>query len=191
MPTPVGRRMAGSFSRASGPRRSASRRPISAALDAPRSEGSLAPSLCPSGRRAGLASRSCPSGRAGPDIYVQATASGARPRQLTQAPGFDDTYPAWGPDGRRIAFVREDEFGTDYLYTMNADGTGVRFLLEAPDLCCPEWSPDGTLLALALNSEIVVVDPKRAGTPTRHGRGQQLLADVVAGRSLDRLRVRP
>ena len=33
--------------------------------------------------------------------------------------------------------------------------------------------------------------PKRAGTPTRHGRGQQLLADVVAGRSLDRLRVRP
>ena len=108
-------------------------------------------------------------------IYLQATMTGAPPRQLTRDPGFDDTDPAWSRNGRRIAFVREDEFGTDYLYTMNTDGTGVRFLLEAEDLCCPEWSPDGRLLALGLNSEIVVVD--------RNGRGRHLVTGASSNSS--------
>ena len=120
----------------------------------------------------GPASRSCPSGRAGPPhLRAGDGLRRARPRQLTQAPGFDDTYPAWAPGGRRIAFVREDQFGTDYLYTTNADGTGVRFLLEAPDLCCPEWSHrrDAPCPRAELGDRRR--GPKRAGTPTRHGRG--------------------
>jgi TolB protein len=96
-------------------------------------------------------------------IYVAANRTGARPRQLTKDPRLSDADPTWSPDGRRIAFVRRDAFGVAFLYTMNADGSGLRFLLEAGDLCCPEWSPTGRRIAIALDSNIVVVDPRGKG----------------------------
>lgn len=103
----------------------------------------------------------------GSRIFV-AAASGRGLRRLTRDPRFDDTDPAWSPTGSRIVFVRTDEFDTKFLYTMNTDGTGLRFLLEAGGLCCPEWSPDGRQLALSLNGEIVVVD--------RNGKGRRLVS---------------
>src|SRR5690242_10098993 len=65
--------------------------------------------------------------------------------------------PVWSPDGTRIAFVKwrlvrdavyrlGRAFGA--LYTMNADGSGVRLLVpESPGLGSPTWSPDGARIA--------------------------------------------
>ena len=45
-------------------------------------------------------------------------ADGTGQQNLTRNPARD-VAPAWSPDGRRIAFVRNFE-----VYVMNADGTG-------------------------------------------------------------------
>ena len=46
---------------------------------------------------------------------------------------------AWSPDGRTIAFT-----GGSVLYTVHADGTGLRKLTHGPGWNVdPRWSPDG------------------------------------------------
>jgi Tol biopolymer transport system component len=47
-------------------------------------------------------------------------ADGTNPRRLTS--GHSDWYPAWSPDGNKIAFARMD---ADNIFLMNADGSGV------------------------------------------------------------------
>ena len=83
---------------------------------------------------------------------------GQAPRRLTRQQALDN-YPAWSPDGTRIAFLSESTRGglqggtsRSGLYTMAADGADVRHL--APDLegvawQPPAWSPDGRSIAVA------------------------------------------
>jgi TolB protein len=55
-------------------------------------------------------------------------------------------YPAWSPDGKRIAFMGPPpEAATDYeIWVANADGTGLRRLTHEPGPDgWPSWSPDG------------------------------------------------
>ena len=62
--------------------------------------------------------------------------------------------PAWSPDGSLIAFVWETKQGQDVLpdsnlYLINADGTNLHQVeLTVPRVTAPQWSPDGTTLAL-------------------------------------------
>ena len=67
---------------------------------------------------------------------------------------FLDHYPVWSPDGKRIAFVSDDEnTWRSGLYTMAADGTEVQRLTpseEGIELAPPVWSPDGERLAFAI-----------------------------------------
>ena len=89
---------------------------------------------------------------------------GQAPRRLTRHPAFDN-YPAWSPDGTRIAFlsdghVSEAEFRRGYrpapgLHTMAADGADVRRLAtgsEGGAFQPPAWSPDGRSIAVAVGS---------------------------------------
>jgi Tol biopolymer transport system component/serine/threonine protein kinase len=94
------------------------------------------------------------------DIYVKALGVGATPLRLTQH-AANDLVPAWSPDGRYIAFVRElGERAA--VYTLPAQGGPERKLTEIP---YPErasltgaffglqgslsWSPDGQWLVFA------------------------------------------
>jgi Tol biopolymer transport system component len=77
--------------------------------------------------------------------------------------GAGDSKPAWSPDGRFVAFARDERLnGTErvYLYVMRSDGTGLRRLTAAPPLrtsgtkrfvptydSMPAWSPDGLQIA--------------------------------------------
>jgi TolB protein len=76
-----------------------------------------------------------------------------RTRQITRLiSGGTNTYPAWSPDGRRIAFRRMVGPLDSEVFIANADGTDIRNLTNHPAFDgWPSWSPDGTLLAFASN----------------------------------------
>lgn len=60
----------------------------------------------------------------------------------------EDRFPAWSPDGSRIAFVSDRGTpGIFNLYVANADGSGLTALTSG-DLTAdwPVWSPDGAAL---------------------------------------------
>lgn len=59
-----------------------------------------------------------------------------------------NNYPAWSPDGQRIAFIsdRDSEFGN--LWVMDADGSDAeRLVHESAQHGSPVWSPDGRRIA--------------------------------------------
>ena len=58
----------------------------------------------------------------------------------------DDVYPAWSPNGKRIAFTRfDDDAGLVAIYVMRADGTRGRAVPNTAALGgqYPRYSPDG------------------------------------------------
>jgi Tol biopolymer transport system component len=65
---------------------------------------------------------------------------------LLDRPGFNG-QPAWSSDGQQITFTSDNA-----LYIMNADGSGIRSLIEsyAYAYFSPAWSPDGPRIAVEL-----------------------------------------
>lgn len=71
---------------------------------------------------------------------------GSGEKRLTDSPGLD-AFPAWSPDGKRIAFAT-DRDGNWELYVMDANGAHQRRLTNTPeDESSPAWSPDGERIA--------------------------------------------
>jgi Tol biopolymer transport system component len=79
-------------------------------------------------------------------------ADGSNVKQLTQLrrpTSSEDQQPVWSPDGKRIAFQRENSTaspsGVKSIFVIGADGRGLRqvtpWRLDAGDH--PDWSPDG------------------------------------------------
>lgn len=79
-------------------------------------------------------------------IWVM-NANGTAPRMLTDGTP-EDLDPAWSPDGVRIVFSRRLG-GDNEIFTMNADGTGLRRLTFTPEVQErePAWSPGGGRIA--------------------------------------------
>jgi TolB protein len=60
---------------------------------------------------------------------------------------YDDMWPAWSPDGRRIVFTSTRD-GDPEVYVMNADGSEPRRLTTTAGRDAhPSWSPDGKTIA--------------------------------------------
>ncbi len=96
-------------------------------------------------------------------------------RNLTATPGVAERYPAWSPDGRRIAYF-SDESGEYALHIRDQSGLGPVEKIELgkpPSFYySPVWSPDGKKIAYtdaALNLWYVELDkrvPVRVDTDT-------------------------
>lgn len=78
----------------------------------------------------------------------------AAPEKLS-AGGFDDTEPAWHPDGRRLVFVSQRQPGADrtivndlFVMDVGDDPTAARPLTTTTAACAqPAVSPDGATVA--------------------------------------------
>ena len=84
--------------------------------------------------------------------------STGRWRSLTSpSVGRADTEPAWSPDGRRIAFVRErigadaEPVGPPAIFLIGSDGKSLRRLTRGRS---PSWSPDDQEIAYVSGDSI-------------------------------------
>jgi Tol biopolymer transport system component len=69
-------------------------------------------------------------------------ADGTGQTNLTTTKTVIEDEPSWSPDGKQIAFTREDAgdvYITQDLYLMNADGTGLSRL--ATGASSPSFTP--------------------------------------------------
>jgi Tol biopolymer transport system component len=90
----------------------------------PRSPGiELAPSWSPNGRLIVYATFSEDGRRS--DIFTMKPDGSAKVNLLTSRRARRGNFPTWSPDGTKIAFAAEDG-----IWIMNADGSGLRRLLE-------------------------------------------------------------
>ena len=79
------------------------------------------------------------------EIYLM-NPDGTNQANLTNHPESDD-YPAWAPDGTKIAF-HTSRNGQPDVYVMNADGTGATNLTPLSERdSSPVWSPNGEEIA--------------------------------------------
>lgn len=105
-------------------------------------------------------------------ICVMGT-DGSNARRLTAK--LTTTDPAWSPDGRRIAFTRNEDIGestsftSDDVFVMASDGAGMRQLTpERPGRSFgqPAWSPDGLQIAYVDSGSVSSAVPSRLGRLT-------------------------
>lgn len=98
-------------------------------------------------------------GDSGPDdrLYTVA-ADGSDLRQLADVHA---EYPAWSPDGSRVAFddgsiiaFRDWTGAQGHIYILNADGTGLTQVTSGEGAeFTPAWSPDGTHVAFTARGQ--------------------------------------
>jgi Tol biopolymer transport system component len=72
----------------------------------------------------------------------------------------DDFDPAWSPDGKQVAFAsnRPTETGEgQFIYIMNADGSGLHQLTSETDSKFPDWSHDGKEITYTAYGDIYVI----------------------------------
>ena len=75
-------------------------------------------------------------------------ADGSAQTQITSFNG-DELYPAWSPDGARIAFQQDPGLHPE-IWSAKADGTDLRQLTSnSDDDRHPAWSPDGDKIVFA------------------------------------------
>jgi len=75
---------------------------------------------------------------------------GTNIRAITDWWSGSPTRVTWSPDSRKIVFDGFKNPGSNTLYEINADGTGLSVLFTYPQSCySASWSPDGNFIAFA------------------------------------------
>ena len=85
------------------------------------------------------------------EIYMM-DSDGTNQKRLTAIQG-DDLFPAWSPDGTKIAFVSNRNGGFVQIHVMDADGKNPIRLTDGLWETHPEWSPDGQQIAFTVNPD--------------------------------------
>ena len=80
-----------------------------------------------------------------------------------------DSFPAWSPDGKQIAFIRPLASGWKVI-VMSASGAGERQLRQAPPAGRPSWTSRGLLIPT--NGDLAKIDP-------RSGQVQKLFGALI------------
>ena len=80
-----------------------------------------------------------------PQIYTMYT-DGSNVRRITFK-GSYNTSPSWSPKGDRIVFAGRQ--GTNQIFTVNPDGTGLTQLTTRGDNEVPSFSPDGRYITFS------------------------------------------
>ena len=116
-------------------------------------------------------------------IYV-IPSRGGRPQRILKG-GGRFSLPAWAPDAGTLAVVKVERDLTSGIYTVRADGSGLRRLLPpsvprsdpkwsivAASETAPAWSPDGRRLAVQTgDGHIVTIE-------VAHGRRQDVAREA-------------
>ncbi len=89
-------------------------------------------------------------------------ANGNAPRRLTNDPGIDQA-PAWSPDGQQIVFMSDRANKEFDIFRMNADGSGLERLTTSGANGFPQYSPDGSQLALDVGHDVYVMSLSTRG----------------------------
>lgn len=80
------------------------------------------------------------------EVFI-ANRDGSEAYNLSNHPAYDG-WPAWSPDGNKIAFASDRERKDNWqIYVINLDGSGLTRLTEfdaqGAEFAKPQWSPDG------------------------------------------------
>ena len=75
------------------------------------------------------------------DLYT-INPDGSALRRITFNEGIPDDHPVWSPDGRRLAWIHDEQL----LFVGDADGFHPQSLGRPVEDTAPAWSPDGRYL---------------------------------------------
>jgi dipeptidyl aminopeptidase/acylaminoacyl peptidase len=103
--------------------------------------------LAPGAARMALERADAESGQANRDVWLREFARGGVMTRLTFDPARD-SFPAWSPDGKQIAFTSDREGGVTQIYRKDASGAGQEErLTEGPNIkYVLDWTRDGKYL---------------------------------------------
>jgi Tol biopolymer transport system component len=110
--------------------------------------------------------------------------AGGGPLRRIPIPETDENDSAtWSPDGQRIAFrgwSGDAGWTGPNLYVVRADGSGLRGLTESGTAGVPQWSPDGSLIALVFD-DTDIQGGTAIGVVRPDGSGRRLLTKPHEG----------
>src|SRR6185312_13849630 len=99
-------------------------------------------------------------------IYLADAADGGNVSRLTTNGANGNDIPGdWSPDGRHIAFARNNGY-TSQLWVVDVADGATRPLVDIPVGGAGSWSPDGQWIATVVGRDFVMVHPDGTGYHT-------------------------